>query len=268
MTMHEKIAAGAADHPDLQQVTEVTHWDARLFSFRTTRPRTLRFRSGEFVMIGLPGEGGKPLLRAYSIASPVWDDTLEFYSIKVADGPLTSRLQRISAGDRIIVRPKPTGTLVLDALRPGRRLYMISTGTGVAPFASLMRDPDVYEAFERVVLTQTCRTASELGYGRALAAALSEDPLIGELAGPKFLHHASTTREASARMGRITDKLVDGTLAHDLGLPDLDPAEDRVMICGSMGLNRDVKALLEARGFEEGSNSRPADFVLEKAFVG
>ena len=252
--------------PDAQTVTSVTHWDERLFSFRVTRPASLRFRSGEFVMIGLPGETGKPILRAYSIASPFWDEELEFYSIKVPDGPLTSRLQLIEPGHKVIVRTKPTGTLVLDALRPGRRLWMLSTGTGVAPFASLMREPETYERFEEVFLTQTCRKISELGYGADLEAKLPEDPLVGEHAH-KFRRYVSTTREATEYMGRITDLIEGGKLFQDLHVPPLDPAVDRVMICGSMGLNMDLKRILEARGFAEGANSRPGDYVVERAFV-
>ena len=252
--------------PDAQTVTAVRHWTDKLFSFRVTRPRSLRFRSGEFVMIGLLDDRGKPLLRAYSIASPSWDEELEFYSIKVPDGPLTSRLQRIVPGDRVIVRTKPTGTLVLDALLPGRRLWMISTGTGIAPFASLMREPETYEKYDEVILTQTCRNVSELAYGAALAAALPDDPLVGESAG-KFRRYATTTREPSDRMGRITDLIENGRVFADLGLPALDPAVDRVMICGSMALNLDMKRILEARGFGEGANSRPGEYVVERAFV-
>ena len=267
MTRMEALSP-AATNPNAQIVTSVTHWNDTLFSFRVTRPAALRFRSGEFVMIGLPNETGKPILRAYSIASPFWGDEREFYSIKVPDGPLTSRLQRITPGDQVIVRPKPTGTLVLDALLPGKRLWMISSGTGLAPFASLMRDPETYEKFERVILTHTCRTVSELSYGAALEAGLRDDPLIGEMARPRFIRYATTTREPSERMGRITTLIETGRIFEDLGLPPLDPAIDRVMICGSMGLNLEVKALLEAAGLTEGANNRPAEFVLEKAFVG
>lgn len=267
MTRHD-TAIQPALHPELQTVTSVTHWDDRLFSFRTTRPASLRFRSGEFVMIGLPSPEGKPVMRAYSIASPYWDDELEFYSIKVADGPLTSRLQKIQPGDGVIVRAKPTGTLVIDALLPGKRLWMISTGTGIAPFASLIRDPETYDKFDTVVLTQTCREVSELAYGAALETALMEDPLIGEVAREKLRRYATTTRETSPRMGRITDLLASGKLCEDLGLGALNPAEDRVMICGSMALNLDLKAQLQAGGFREGANNDPGEFVMEKAFVG
>jgi len=254
--------------PDAQTVLSVRHWDDRLFSFRVTRSDSFRFRSGEFVMIGLPGDNGKPILRAYSIASPFWDEELEFYSIKVPDGPLTSRLQNIRPGDQVIVKTKPTGTLVHDALQPGKRLWMLSTGTGVAPFASLMREPESYEKFDEVILTQTCRKVSELAYGKHLADALADDPLVGEEAAQKFRRYATTTREPSEHMGRITDLIESGKVFDDLGLPTLDPAQDRVMICGSMALNMDLKRILEARGFTEGANSQPGEYVIERAFVG
>ncbi|HHB80378.1 MAG TPA: ferredoxin--NADP reductase, partial [Aliiroseovarius sp.] len=187
--------------PDAQTVTSVKHWTDRLFSFRVTRPQSLRFRSGEFVMIGLMGDNGKPLLRAYSIASPSWDEELEFYSIKVPDGPLTSRLQHIQAGDQIILRPKPVGTLVIDALLPGKRLWFFATGTGIAPFASLMRDPEVYEKFETVIMMHTCRQVAELEYGRQLVENLKNDPLIGEMVEGKLIYYPTTTREDSPHMG-------------------------------------------------------------------
>ena len=263
----DPAAAPVQPMPDAQTVLSVRHWDDRLFSFRVTRPSSFRFRSGEFVMIGLPGETGKPILRAYSIASPFWDEELEFYSIKVPDGPLTSRLQKIKVGDQVIVRTKPTGTLVIDALLPGKRLWMISTGTGVAPFASLMREPETYEKFDSVILTQTCRLRSELDYGDDLERRLAEDPLVGEEAAVKFRRYATTTRETSERMGRITDLIESGKLFADLGVPPLDPAHDRVMICGSMALNLDMKRILEARGFTEGANSKPGQYVVERAFV-
>ncbi len=253
--------------PDAQTVTSVTHWTDRLFSFRVTRPRSLRFRSGEFVMIGLLKDDGRPLLRAYSIASPSWDEELEFYSIKVQDGPLTSRLQHLDVGDEIILRPKPVGTLVLDALLPGKRLYLVATGTGIAPFASLIRDPETYERFDEVILTHTCRDKCELGYGADLMNRVACDPLIGEEAALKLRYYPTTTQEESAQTGRITTLLKDGTLAADLGVPALS-ADDRVMICGSMGLNADMKEICEAAGLNEGANSEPGGFVLEKAFVG
>ena len=253
--------------PDAQTVTSVTHYTEHLFAFRCTRPRSLRFRSGEFVMIGLMGENGKPLLRAYSIASPSWDEELEFYSIKVPDGPLTSRLQHIQPGDPLILRPKPVGTLVLDALLPGKRLWMLATGTGIAPFASLLRDPETWEKYEQVIVMHTCREAAELTYGCDLIEALPDDPLIGELVGDKLLYYPTTTREDSARMGRVTDNLSSGRVFADLGIPPLDPTHDRAMVCGSLDFNLDVKKILEDAGLREGANSNPAEYVVEKAFV-
>ena len=225
-------------------------------------------------MIGLMGDPDektgkqKPLLRAYSIASPSWDEELEFYSIKVQDGPLTSRLQNIQVGDEVIVRPKPVGTLVLDALLPAKRMYFIATGTGIAPFASLMRDPDLYERYDEVIMCHTCREGAELKYGADLVASLADDPLIGEFVGDKLKYYPTTTREESPKMGRITTLLKDGTVAADLNLPPLNPETDRLMVCGSMGLNTDIKEICEAAGLTEGSNSAPAEFVVEKAFVG
>jgi len=254
--------------PDAQTVTQVRHWTDSLFSFRTTRPRSLRFRSGEFVMIGLPGDNGKPLLRAYSIASPAWDDELEFYSIKVPDGPLTSRLQHIQPGDQIILRPKPVGTLVLDALLPGNRLWFFATGTGIAPFASLMRDPDTYERYDDVIMMHTCREVAELEYGRQLVESLPDDPLIGEFVAGKLRYYPTTTRQDGPGRGRITDNLVSGKVFADLGIPPIAPETDRAMVCGSLGFNTDMKAVLEGFGLREGANSEPAEYVVEKAFVG
>ena len=254
--------------PDAQTVTQVTHWTDRLFSFRVTRPRTLRFRSGEFVMIGLLDDKGKPLLRAYSIASPAWDEELEFYSIKVPDGPLTSRLQHIQPGDEIILRPKPVGTLVLDALLPGKRLWFLATGTGIAPFASLMREPETYEKYEQVIMMHTCRTVAELEYGKRLVESLKDDPLIGDVVGDKLVYYPTTTREDFPHMGRVTDNLSSGKVFADLGIPPMDAEHDRAMVCGSLAFNIDVKAILEGFGLVEGANSDPKQFVVEKAFVG
>ena len=254
--------------PDAQTVTQVTHWTDRLFSFRVTRPRSLRFRSGEFVMIGLLDDKGKPLLRAYSIASPAWDEELEFYSIKVPDGPLTSRLQHIQPGDEIILRPKPVGTLVLDALLPGKRLWFLATGTGIAPFASLMREPETYEKYEQVIMMHTCRTVAELEYGKRLVESLKDDPLIGDVVGAKLVYYPTTTREDFPRMGRVTDNLSSGKVFADLGIPPMDAEHDRAMVCGSLAFNIDVKAILEGFGLVEGANSDPKQFVVEKAFVG
>jgi len=267
-TMTMDAARQKPHMPDAQTVTSVRHWTDRLFSFRVSRPATLRFRSGEFVMIGLLDDKGKPLLRAYSIASPSWDEELEFYSIKVPDGPLTSRLQHIQPGDEIILRPKPVGTLVVDALLPGKRLWFLATGTGIAPFASLMRDPEVYEKFDQVIMMHTCREVAELEYGRQLVEALEGDPLIGEMVQGKLRYYPTTTREEFHHMGRVTDNLASGKVFADLDLPKMNPEEDRAMVCGSLAFNVDVKAILEGFGLREGANSDPKEFVVEKAFVG
>ncbi len=267
-----QTAAKPATLPDAQTVTQVTHWTDRLFSFRVTRPASLRFRSGEFVMIGLLGDNGKPLLRAYSIASPAWDDELEFYSIKVPDGPLTSKLQHIQPGDEIILRPKPVGTLVLDALLPGKRLWFFATGTGIAPFASLMRDPDTYARYDQIIMMHTCRDVAELEYGQQLIDGIRQDEMLAELMGEgfadKLIHYPTTTREDSGTMGRITDNLVSGKVFADLGIPPLSPETDRGMVCGSLAFNTDMKTVLEGFGLEEGANSDPRHYVVEKAFVG
>ena len=258
--------------PDAQTVLDVKHWTDRLFSFRVSRPQSLRFRSGEFVMIGLLKDDGKPLLRAYSIASPAWDDELEFYSIKVQDGPLTSRLQHIKSGDQIILRPKPVGTLVHDALLPGKRLWFFATGTGIAPFASLIREPQTYEDYDQIILTHTCREVAELEYGCQLVDQVKNDELMAELVGAenlqKLVYYSTTTREDSHKMGRITTLIKDGTLFGDLGVTDFGPDKDRAMVCGSIGLNTDIKKILEGYGLREGANSEPAEYVVEKAFVG
>jgi ferredoxin--NADP+ reductase len=263
--------------PDAQTITEVKHYTDRLFSFRCTRPATLRFRSGEFVMIGLMGDPDpksgkiKPLLRAYSIASPNWDEDLEFYSIKVPDGPLTSRLQHIKVGDEIILRPKPVGTLVHDALIPGKRIWFFATGTGFAPFASLLREPQTYADYDEVIITHTCREAGELTYGRDLIAALKDDELLNEVIGDgfwkKIKYYPTTTREESAKMGRITDLMRSGEAFTELDVAPLCPETDRAMICGNLAFNIELKAMLEEYGLEEGANSKPAQYVVEKAFL-
>ena len=258
--------------PDSQTVLEVQHYTDRLFSFRVSRPKTLRFRSGEFVMIGLLKEDGKPLLRAYSIASPAWDDELEFYSIKVQDGPLTSKLQHIKKGDQIILRPKPVGTLVHDALLPGKRIWFFATGTGIAPFASLLREPQTYEDYEQIILTHTCRNKNELAYGEYLIQEIKNNGLMSELVGnealKKLTYYPTTTRDQSNQMGRITDLLKNGKLLKDLGIESISKETDRAMVCGSLGLNTDLKNILEGFGLKEGANSDPAHYVVEKAFVG
>lgn len=249
-----------------ERVLEVRHWTERLFSFRLTRPAGLRFRSGEFVMIGLMVEG-KPLLRAYSIASPAWDEALDFYSIIAPNGPLTTRLQKIEVGDWVLLGKKPTGTLVLDALTAGERLYLFSTGTGIAPFASLIRDPETYERFGQVILTHTCREPAELAYGEHIVEVAKADPLVGEQARAQLVRYASVTQAPYPVTGRITAHIADGRLFRAIGAPPLDPAKDRAMICGSRAMLTDVKALMEAAGLREGALSSPGEFVVERAFV-
>ena len=248
-----------------ESVLSVHHWTDTLFSFRLTRPAGFRFRSGEFVMIGLMGET-RPILRAYSIASPSWDEGLDFYSIKVQDGELTSRLQNIQPGDPVLLGKKPTGTLVLDALLPGKTLYLLSTGTGLAPFASVIRDPETFDAYDRVVLTHTCREVKELDYGKKLMQELRNDPLIGEFAD-RVTYFTSTTREPYEQQGRITDLISSGAFFEAIGQPAFNPETDRVMICGSMDMIRDTRALAEGFGLREGSNAMPRELVVEKAFV-
>lgn len=260
--------------PDAAKVTHVKHWNDRLFSFKVERPKTLRFRSGEFVMIGLMGDVNpktgkqKPLLRAYSIASPNWDEELEFYSIKVPDGPLTSRLQHIKVGEEIILRPKPVGTLVVDALLPGKRLWMFATGTGVAPFASLIRDPEVYEKYDEVILMHTCREVSELEYSRSLVEHVKSDEMFADIENGKLRYYPTTTREDSPFMGRITDNLKSGKVFKDLGIDPMTPENDRGMVCGSLDFNKDIMAVLDGFDLREGANSEPKEYVVEKAFVG
>ncbi|WP_058271890.1 ferredoxin--NADP reductase [Ruegeria atlantica] len=269
----EVTAVKAPVLPDAQTVTDVKHWTDSLFSFKVSRPASLRFRSGEFVMIGLLGDNGKPLLRAYSIASPSWDEELEFYSIKVQDGPLTSKLQHIKPGDQIILRPKPVGTLVHDALLPGKRLWFFATGTGFAPFASLLREPQTYEDYDEVIITHTCREVGELEYGRQLIESIRQDEMLAELMGEGFAdkirYYPTTTREESPKMGRITELLKDGTVFADLGIEGgIKPETDRAMVCGSLAFNLDIKKILEEFDLREGANSEPKEFVIEKAFVG
>ncbi|MEL6089699.1 ferredoxin--NADP reductase [Bartonella schoenbuchensis] len=247
-------------------VQEVCHYTDHLFKFRLNRPETFRFRSGEFVMIGLPN-AEKPIYRAYSIASPFWDEQLEFFSIKVPGGPLTEHLQKIKIGDTVLMRKKSTGTLVLDALIPGKRLYLLSTGTGVAPFASLIRDPETYEKFSQVVLVQTTREKDELIYAKDLVASLYQDPLIGEYA-QQLKFYPMTTREPSEYMGRITNIMKSGAFFEMADLPKINSDEDRVMICGSMAMLKDCAAMCESFGLIEGANNAPATYVVERAFVG
>ncbi|MGV8929939.1 MAG: ferredoxin--NADP reductase [Brevundimonas sp.] len=257
------------------EVLWVRHWTDQLFSFAIARPEDFRFRSGEFVMIGLPGEdGGKPTLRAYSIASPHWDEQLEFLSIKVPDGPLTSRLQKIRPGDTVLMGKKPTGTLVLDALTGGERLWLIGTGTGLAPWISVARDPDTYSRFRQVVVCHTVRNVADLSYRDFFTSGIHDDPLIGDEAKAQLIYYPTVTREAfhtpdGERGGRITDRIKSGAIFKDLGLPPgFSPERDRVMLCGSMAMIKEAGELLETFGLKEGSNAEPGDYVLERAFVG
>jgi ferredoxin--NADP+ reductase len=249
-----------------ERVLTVHHWTERLFSFTTTRDKSLRFSNGHFTMIGLR-VNGKPLLRAYSIVSPNYEEQLEFLSIKVEDGPLTSRLQHIQVGDTIIVGRKPTGTLLIDYLLPAKRLYLLSTGTGLAPFMSIIRDPDTYEKFAEIVLVHGVREVNELAYHDLLVNQLPKHELLGEQISQQLRYYPTVTRESFKNMGRITDLIESGKLFSDLGVPAFNPAEDRIMICGSPGMLKDLKIMLEAKGFSEGSTTKPGDFVIERAFV-
>jgi ferredoxin--NADP+ reductase len=249
-----------------EKVLSVRHWTDTLFSFRATRNSGFRFLNGQFAMIGLEVDG-RPLLRAYSMASANHEEELEFFSIKVADGPLTSRLQKIREGDTILVGRKATGTLIPDNLIPGERLLLLSTGTGLAPFASLIKDPDVYERFETIVLVHGCRQVSELAYGEQLVAQLREDELFGPLLAEKLVYYPTVTREPFRNRGRITDLITSKQLFDDLGLPSLELETDRIMMCGSPGMLDELRQMFEARGFLEGSHSEPGHFVIEKAFV-
>lgn len=249
-----------------ETVLDVRHWTDTLFSFRTTRDPAFRFLSGQFTMIGLEVEG-KPLLRAYSMSSAHYDEQLEFFSIIAPGGPLTSRLQHLKPGDTLLVGKKPVGTLVQDSLVPGRALYLLGTGTGLAPFASIVRDPDVYDRFDHIVLVHGCRQIAELAYGEKLVAALLEDEFMAEIAGPKLRYYPTATREPFRNTGRITDLIESGRLAADNGLPPFGPEDDRVMLCGSPDFLADMVRLLDGRGFKEGSHSEPGTYVIEKAFV-
>lgn len=249
-----------------ERVLSVHHWTERLFSFTTTRADSMRFSNGHFTMIGLMVDG-KPLLRAYSIASANYEDHLEFLSIKVEDGPLTSRLKNIQPGDIVIVGRKPTGTLVVDYLLPGKRLYLLATGTGLAPFMSIVRDPSIYEQYEQIILVHGVRFTDELAYHDVLTRHLPSHEFLGDMVSARLRYYPTVTREEFQTRGRIPDLIASGRLFVDLDLPHIDPAHDRVMICGSPGLLRDLKPLLEERGFEEGNTSMPGTYVIERAFV-
>jgi len=249
-----------------ERVLSVHHWTDRLFSFTTTRDQALRFSNGHFTMIGLR-VNDKPLLRAYSIVSPNYEEHLEFLSIKVPDGPLTSRLQHIQVGDKIVVGRKPTGTLLIDYLLPGKNLYLLSTGTGMAPFLSIIRDPDTYERFEKVILVHGVRQVNELAYHDYITQELPAHEFLGEMVSQQLLYYPTVTREPFKNQGRLTDAIENGKLFSDLGLPSFDHERDRVMICGSPQMLKDLKRMLEERQFKEGNTSTPGDFVIERAFA-
>jgi ferredoxin--NADP+ reductase len=253
-------------HFNSETVVNVHHWTDRLFSFRTSRNPGFRFASGQFTMLGVEVEG-RPLMRAYSLASAHYEDELEFFSIKVADGPLTSRLQHLREGDKVLVSRKATGTLVLDNLKPGRNLYLLGTGTGLAPFLSLVRDPETYERFERVVVVHGCRWIRELAYGELFEKSLPENQLIGETVKRQLSYYPSVTREPYRNTGRISHLLESGKLFLDLDLPPLEAGRDRAMLCGSPAMLSDLKAILIQSGFHEGNHGKPGGFVVEKAFV-
>ena len=249
-----------------ETVLTVHHWTDRLFTFTTTRAEAFRFSNGHFTMLGLRVDG-KPLLRAYSIVSPNHEEHLEFLSIKVDDGPLTSRLQHVQVGDTVIVGRKPTGTLLIDYTLPGKRLYLVGTGTGLAPFMSIIRDPDTYEKYAQVILVHGVRQVDELAYHDLVADHLPKHELLGDMIARQLLYYPTVTREVFRNQGRVTELIDTNKLTDDLGLPPLNPAEDRVMLCGSPGLLADLKHILESRGFREGNTSTPGDFVIERAFA-
>ena len=250
------------------EVISITHWTKSLFSFRLQRPKSFRFASGEFVLLGLNDSAGKPVLRAYSIASPSWDDTLLFYSIAIEDGPLTSMLSKIKKGDGVILKRKPTGTLVLHALRPGKKLFLFATGTGIAPFASLIRDPLIYENFATIVLVHTCRMEEDLAFGQLILELREKDCILNDLDIKKLKYFPTLTREKFVNEGRITDLITSGAFFRDIGILGFCSDSDRAMVCGSLDFNKEMKTVLLNAGFEEGSISNPGDFVLERAFAG
>ncbi|WP_369819801.1 ferredoxin--NADP reductase [Oleiphilus sp. HI0066] len=249
-----------------EKVTSVKHWNDTLFSFKTSRDPSFRFKNGHFIMIGLPHEG-KPLMRAYSIASANYEEELEFFSIKVPDGPLTSKLQKIKEGDEILLSRKPTGTLILDNLLPGKNLYLISTGTGLAPFMSIIRDPETYAAYDNVILTHGTRFVSELAYQDEILNDLPNNEYFGDEVKEKLIYYPTVTRDEFKTQGRITDAMRNGKLASDIGLPPLDLENDRFMICGSPSMLKETCEILDEMGFEEAKQGNLGHYVIERAFV-
>jgi ferredoxin--NADP+ reductase len=249
-----------------EQVLSVRHWTDTLFSITATRDPAFRFVNGQFTMLGIEVDG-RPLLRAYSMASANYEETLEFFSIKIPDGPLTGRLRDVKEGDTLLVGRKPTGTLIQDNLLPGRRLLLLSTGTGIAPFLSIIKDPEIYDRFETVVLAHGCRQVAELSYGEEIVKGLQQNEFFADAVRDKLLYYPTVTREPFHRRGRVTDLIETGKMFDDLGLPPLDIESDRLMMCGSPAMLADLRDALEARGFDEGSNSKPGRYVIEKAFV-
>lgn len=249
-----------------ETVVSVHHWTDRLFSFKATRNPAFRFQNGQFTMIGVEIEG-RPLVRAYSLVSANYEEQLEFFSIKAADGPLTSRLRRLRQGDPILVSRKATGTLVLDNLSQGRNLYLLATGTGLAPFLSLIKDPETYERFARVIVVHGCRWTAELAYGDWIANALPNDELVGESVREKLIYYPTVTREPFRHNGRISLLMTTGRLFDDVGLPVMDPRSDRFMLCGSPNMLGDLTTILKDNGFVEGNHGAPGHYVIEKAFV-
>ena len=248
------------------RVTSIRHWNDTLFSFRTSRDATFRFKNGHFIMLGLPQEG-KPLMRAYSIASANHENELEFFSIKVPDGALTSQLKNVVVGDKILLSKKPTGTLLQENLLPGRNLYLLSTGTGLAPFMSIIKDPEIYENFDRVILTHGVRQVSELAYSEAITQDLPTDEFLGEEIKKKLIYYPTVTREQYKNKGRLTDLMKSGKLFGDIGLPDFDIESDRFMICGCPAMLKDCCQMLDERGFKESRQGRVGHYVIERAFA-
>ncbi|PCH81504.1 MAG: ferredoxin--NADP(+) reductase [Hyphomicrobiales bacterium] len=249
-----------------EKVLSVHHWNDTLFSFKTTRNPGFRFRNGEFTMLGLQVDG-RPLLRAYSMASSNHEETLEFFSIKVQDGPLTSRLQHLKEGEKVLVGLKPTGTLVIDNLKDGKNLYLLGTGTGLAPFMSLIKDPEVYDRYEKVVLVHGVRQINDLAYQNYISQELKEHEFLGEMIRDQLIYYPTVTREVYVNTGRITKLMKSGKLFEDIGLPAIDPATDRAILCGAPGFLDDTRAFLESKGFDEGTRSHLGTFLIEKAFV-